>query len=269
MRDSNSIQLVLPMAGLGSRFAQAGYTVPKPLLDIHGVPMFELVIANLVTPAVGRLILIIPSAWGLAERMQALEAALKIEVIVVEVSDLTDGPAGSVERAEKYLNPDLPVVTANSDQYLDADLFGFYNSVSDPMNAGVILAMEDSDPKWSYARLDEEGRLVEVREKVVISNLATVGVYGFTSASIMFDAFRKMRDDGGSVNGEYYVAPAYNYLLSEEGGGVVVTNLGPVGRVMHGLGIPVDYENFLKSGLSVEAARKANSVFNPVSNPDH
>lgn len=266
MRDSSSIQLVLPMAGLGSRFAQAGYTVPKPLLDIHGVPMFELVIANLVTPAIGRLILIIPSAWGLADRMQALEAVLEIEVIVVEVSDLTDGPAGSVERAEKYLNPDLPVVTANSDQYLDADLLGFYNAVCDPMSAGVILAMEDTDPKWSYARLDENGQLVEVREKVVISNLATVGVYGFNSASIMFDAFRKMRDDGGSVNGEYYVAPAYNYILGEDSRGVVVTNLGPVGSVMHGLGIPVDYENFLKTKQSIEAARTTKLVFNPLRN---
>lgn len=262
MRDSNSIQLVLPMAGLGSRFAQAGYTVPKPLLDIHGVPMFELVIANLVTPAIGRLVLIIPSAWGLAERMQALEAVLKIEVTVVEVSDLTDGPAGSVERAEKYLNPDSPVVTANSDQYLDADLSGFYNSVCDPMNAGVILAMEDSDPKWSYARLDENGQLVEVREKVVISNLATVGVYGFKSASIMFDAFRKMRNDGGSVNGEYYVAPAYNYLLGEDCGAIVVTNLGPVGSVMHGLGIPADYEHFRSSELSLEAANHTKVIFN-------
>jgi dTDP-glucose pyrophosphorylase len=254
MNTPRLIQLVVPMAGLGSRFTDAGYTVPKPLLDIRGVPMFQLVLANLASPSLCKIVLIVPKVWGLASRMTELGAALGVDVVAVEVEGLTDGPAGSVALAESHLDPELPVVTANSDQYLDADLGDFYKSVSDPANTGVILAMEDTDPKWSYARLDENGKLAEVREKVVISNLATVGVYGFKSSEIMFEAFRKMRADGASVNGEYYVAPAYNYLLGPEYGGVVVTNLGSVGSVMHGLGIPVDYERFIKLELSKRAA---------------
>jgi dTDP-glucose pyrophosphorylase len=262
MNKPKSIQLVVPMAGLGSRFTDAGYTVPKPLLDIHGVPMFQLVLANLASPSLCKIVLIVPKVWGLASRMTQLGAALGVEVVALEVEELTDGPAGSVALAESHLDPELPVVTANSDQFLDADLGDFYKSVSDPANAGVILVMEDNDPKWSYARLDESGALVEVREKVVISNLATVGVYGFKSAEIMFDAFRQMRADGASVNGEYYVAPAYNYLMGAEHGGVVVTNLGSVGSVMHGLGIPVDYEKFRRLELSNTAAEFALKLLN-------
>jgi dTDP-glucose pyrophosphorylase len=261
VNDPRTIQLVIPMAGLGSRFVDAGYTVPKPLLDIHGVPMFELVISNLMSTSICKIVLIIPSVWGLATRMMALGDVLNVEVVVVEADDLTDGPAGSVALAKPHLNPDLPVVTANSDQYLDADLSSFYASVSSPNHLGVILGMEDNDPKWSYARLDGNGQLIEVREKIVISNLATVGVYGFISAAIMFDAFEKMRDAGGSVNGEYYVAPAYNHLLDDGGTGVIVTNLGPVGNVMHGLGIPDDYESFLLSETSSRASEIARKLF--------
>jgi NDP-sugar pyrophosphorylase family protein len=260
MMGARKIQLVIPMAGLGSRFSDAGYTVPKPLLDIHGAHMFQVVLANLVNDFICKVVLIVPKIWNLSDDFRSLESALGIAVEVVEVEGLTDGPAGSVEMAKKYLDPSLPVVTANSDQYLDADLTEFYGDVVGGQYAGVILAMEDKDPKWSYAKVDETGKLMEVREKVVISNLATVGVYGFESASIMFDAIDRMREDEASVNGEYYVGPSYNYILTEKGG-VAVTNLGPVGDIMHGLGIPRDYESFMLTGTSKYAAGLANSIF--------
>ena len=260
MMETRKIQLVIPMAGLGSRFSDAGYTVPKPLLDIHGAHMFQVVLANLVTDFICKVVLIVPKIWNLSDDFRTLEAALGIAVEVVEVEGLTDGPAGSVELAKRHLDTSLPVVTANSDQYLDADLREFYGDVVSGRYAGVILAMEDDDPKWSYAKLDETGKLMEVREKVVISNLATVGVYGFESASTLFEAIDRMREDEASVNGEYYVGPCYNYILHEKGG-VAVTNLGPVGDIMHGLGVPSDYERFLKANISYEAAGLANSIF--------
>lgn len=260
MMGARKIQLVIPMAGLGSRFSDAGYTVPKPLLDIHGAHMFQVVLANLVNDFICKVVLIVPKIWNLSDDFRSLESALGIAVEVVEVEGLTDGPAGSVEMAKKHLDASLPVVTANSDQYLDADLTEFYGDVVSGQYAGVILAMEDDDPKWSYAKVDETGKLMEVREKVVISNLATVGVYGFESASIMFDAIDRMRQDEASVNGEYYVGPSYNYILTEKGG-VAVTNLGPVGDIMHGLGIPRDYESFMLTGTSKHAAGLANSIF--------
>lgn len=258
LESQRRIQLVIPMAGLGSRFSQAGYPVPKPLIEIHGIPMYRVVVDNLIHESVASLIILCPKKWGLSNKIFELGSAYGVPVNVVEVEGLTEGPASTVWLAKPYLNPDLPVVVANSDQYIDADLSEFYDGVSGPSSACVILCMEDSDKKWSYVRQSSEGLVEEVREKQVISNLATVGVYGFSSAAVMLGAFQEMFSAKDSTLGEYYVAPAYNYII-KHGHPVSVVNLGPVGTVMHGLGIPVDFELFLKKPVSRQAVAKIQS----------
>jgi dTDP-glucose pyrophosphorylase len=250
------IQLVIPMAGLGTRFSKAGYTVPKPLLPIHGVPMYKVVMANLMHDSIFSLTIICPKEWGLGDEMRELSGPLGVPVNVVEIDYVTQGPAQTVSLSEPFLDPNLPVVTANSDQYIDADLDDFYNSISSPGISGAILCMEDSDPKWSYVKLSSEGFVSEVREKEVISNLATVGIYGFKSARLMLDSFKQMVYSHDVAFGEFYVAPSYRYVI-QLGHAVSAINLGPVGEVMHGLGIPVDYEEFLLKAVSKKAASMA------------
>jgi NDP-sugar pyrophosphorylase family protein len=252
------IQLVIPMAGLGSRFSRAGYKVPKPLIEIHGIPMYQVVIGNLMHESVASLTIVCPREWGLSLEIFKFDGTHKVKVNIVEVDELTEGPASTVWLAKPYLNPDLPVVVANSDQYIDADLSEFYDGVSRAGSSSVILCMEDSDKKWSYVRQSSEGLVEEVREKQVISNLATVGVYGFSSASVMLEAFQEMFSANDSTLGEYYVAPAYNYLIKRRHA-VSVVNLGPIGTVMHGLGIPVDFELFLKKPVSRKAVAKVHN----------
>lgn len=249
------IQLVIPMAGLGSRFSQAGYQVPKPLIQIHGIPMYQLVVNNLMHESVASLTIVCPRKWGLSPEIVRLDSTHQIPVNIVEVDDLTEGPASTVWLAKPYLNPELPVVVANSDQYIDSDLSKFYDAISRHGSANVILCMEDSDKKWSYVRQSSEGLVEEVREKRVISNLATVGIYGFSTATVMFEAFQEMFSAKDSTLGEYYVAPAYNYII-KQGNPVSVVNLGPVGTVMHGLGIPVDFESFLEKPVSRQAVAR-------------
>jgi dTDP-glucose pyrophosphorylase len=250
------IQLVIPMAGLGSRFSEAGYALPKPLLPIHGVPMYKVVIANLMHESVSSITIICPKKWGLGESIRALSAPLGVPVYVVEIDYVTQGPAQTVMLAEPFLDPNLPVVTANSDQYLEAELDDFYASITEPAISGGILCMEDSDPKWSYVKLSNDGFVSEVREKVVISQLATVGVYGFKTAALMLAGFRQMLDANDTALGEYYVAPSYVYLI-RQGHAIAATNLGPVGKIMHGLGVPADYELFLKGPASELAKDRA------------
>lgn len=248
-----TIQLVIPMAGLGSRFSEAGYSLPKPLLPIHGVPMYKVVIANLMHESVSSITIVCPQKWGLGDSMRALSVPLGVPVNVVEIDYTTQGPAQTVMLAEPFLNPNHPVVTANSDQYLEADLGHFYSSLTDSVVSGSIMCMEDSDPKWSFVRLSAEGFVSEIREKEVISNLATVGVYGFSKASLMINSFQEMFGANDSVLGEYYVAPSYNYLINK-GFRVSSLNLGATGEVMHGLGIPKDYEDFLLKDASIKAS---------------
>jgi NDP-sugar pyrophosphorylase family protein len=249
------IQLVIPMAGLGSRFSRAGYKVPKPLIEIHGIPMYQVVIGNLMHESVASLTIVCPREWGLSLEIFKFDGTHEVKVNIVEVDELTEGPASTVWLAKPHLNLDLPVVVANSDQYIDADLSGFYATVSGPGSESVILCMEDSDKKWSYVRESSEGLVEEVREKQVISNLATVGIYGFSSAAVMLGAFQEMFSAKDSTLGEYYVAPSYNYVI-KQGHPVSVVNLGPIGTVMHGMGIPVDFESFLEKPVSRQAVAR-------------
>ncbi len=206
--------------------------------------MFELVVRNLVTADVGSVVVACRSEWDLRSHADQLSEELAIPVSVVDVYGTTDGPAGTVELAAPQLRMNDPVVVANSDQFIQGELSSFYSSIGQTY-PGVVLAMEDDDPKWSYVRVNDKGLAEEMREKVVISHLATVGIYGFASADLMLQAFADMRSRKDTTNDEYYVAPAYKYLF-ERHIPVKVINLGPIGDVMHGLGIPDDYIAFLE-----------------------
>lgn len=254
-----NIQLVIPMAGKGSRFEKAGYQKPKPLLEIHGRPMFKVVLANLLDDSICSVTFIVPASWGMGDAFRELSKHTGRIVNVVEIDYVTDGPADSVQLAAPYLDPDLPVVTANSDQYINYSMEEFYKMVQDPSNDGVILCMRDSDPKWSYVRTDPNGLVVEVREKVVISELATIGVYGFRTSRLMLKSFSDMRNSDDRTNGEYYLAPSYNYIISD-GGVVRAVELGGLSETVFGLGIPLDFELFVESPVSLKAAELAKEI---------
>lgn len=256
MSSTTPIQLVIPMAGLGTRFTNAGYTTPKPLLPVHGVPVYHVVLANLLHPDVTTVTIIAQHSWHLQDDIDRLNANLPQQVRLIEIDYTTGGPADTVELARPYLDPDLPVVTGNSDQYVDADLDGFYTRMRDPDLGGLILTMEDDDPKWSFAALDDDGYVTQVKEKQVISNYATVGIYGFQTADLMFHGFDLMRAAGDTHNGEYYVAPSYNHLINQ-GHRIAITHLGAFQTVMHGLGIPDDYERFVSHSASRRGAAQA------------
>lgn len=260
MASEDSIQIVVPMAGLGTRFSEAGYEIAKPLLPIHGQPMFLVVIANLMTDAVGRVVIVAQKSFGLGQSVEHMRARMRQPVELVEIDFLTGGPADTVDLARDYLTPELPVVTANSDQYVDHSMEPLYAQLADPSIAGSILTMKDNDPKWSYAATDSHGDVVLVREKEVISDDATVGIYGFRSAQLMWEGLDAMRAARDTVNGEYYVAPSYNYLI-RAGHRIVTFGLGPITLTMHGMGIPDDYEAFLKSSASHRAAELSRSIF--------
>jgi NDP-sugar pyrophosphorylase family protein len=257
---TDKIQLVIPMAGRGQRFSKAGYTELKPLINIHGVPMISIVLANLYSDLIDDVILIAQRETMETGLLQKLVKTYPVPVHVISVDEVTDGPADSVRRARPLISDQAPLVIANSDQYLDCDLSEFYSNLLQTNCSGSILTMQDSDPKWSYVKIDSDRTVLEVREKQVISSNATVGIYGFKSASFAWKLFDRMWANDDRTNQEFYVAPSYNYLLPDESP-ITVFDLGPVGSVMHGLGIPEDLEAFLESPRSWSAVEKVESVF--------
>lgn len=246
-------QLVIPMAGLGSRFSEAGYKTSKPLLPVGDFRLFEVVVSNLWHHSISKLILVTRDGDLATEDTASLSSALGRPVHNFELPKLSDGPASSVALAASFLDPDEPLVIANSDQYIDADLSSFYERL-ELDNKNQIVTMEADDAKWSFVRVDGAQNVIEVKEKCVISNIATVGIYGFASARRFLEGFSSMERAGDRTNGELYVAPVFNYLSSEE---TKIFHLGPLGDVMHGLGVPQDYEFFLQKGPYLKAVNSA------------
>jgi NDP-sugar pyrophosphorylase family protein len=247
------LNIVVPMAGRGQRFADAGYTLPKPLIPVHGVPMIQLVIANLAPRVAHRFHFLIQREH--AERHQ-LDASLKRWApgcTVTFVDEVTQGAACTVLLARSSIDNQDALMIANCDQYVDASIDDYLASMKEA--PGLIMTMWADDPKWSFARLDAGGRVTEVVEKVVVSNEATVGIYNFRRGADFVRAAESMIDQDLRVNGEFYVAPTYNQLISE-GLHPAIFNIGRVGAGMYGLGIPTDLAAFVADPVSTTAVNR-------------
>lgn len=246
------LNIVLPIAGRGSRFAEAGFRLPKPLIPVHGVPMIEAVIHNVRPRDAHRLIVV-----ALREHLQgtALEQVLQRAApgcAVVPVDTVTEGAACTVLLARDLIDSDDPLMLANSDQWVDVDINGYLDVMTRTQADGLIMTMTADDPKWSFVGLDSRGFVTEVVEKQVISNEATVGIYNFRRGRDFVRAADAMIAKDLRVNGEFYVAPVYNQLI-DEGARIVIRNVGREGAGMYGLGIPSDLDKFLASPVSQRA----------------
>ena len=233
------LNIVIPMAGRGSRFARAGYELPKPLIDVKGVPMIECVARNLMPQCEHRFIFICQQEhldkYVLARKLDSIAAGC----IVVTVDHITEGAACTVLLAEKYINNENPLMIANSDQFVDICIDDYLAVLK--QNDGLIMTMPADNPKWSFIQYDDNGYVTLVREKEVISNEATVGIYNYSKGSDFVKYAKQMIKKNIRVNNEFYVAPVYNEMI-EAGKKIVFKNIGDR---MHGLGTPEDLERFL------------------------
>lgn len=250
------LNIVIPMAGAGTRFSKSGYKDPKPLIPVHGVPMIKLVVDNLRPIIHHRFIFICQNAhivsYGLREKL----ASWAPSSIVIGLDGVTDGAACTVLTAKKYINNADALMIANSDQYVDVDINAYLANMAQRGLDGMIMTMEAEDPKWSFVGLDEAGGVDRVVEKEVISSEATVGIYNFAHGCDFVSAAEAMIAADERVNGEFYVAPVYNRQI-KVGGKVGIYNIGKDRKGMYGLGIPADLEDFLLLPISHCAAKVA------------
>jgi len=237
------INIVIPMAGEGSRFVTAGYTTPKPFINVNGKTMIELVLDNLAYPD-ARFILIARKSHmddqaPLVDRIQS-----RYNALFISVDRLTQGTACTVLFARKEINNDMPLMIANSDQLVDLCIADFIDDALERQLDGSILTFVDQhkDPKWSFAKLNRHNHVVEVKEKIPISNIATVGIYFFTRGRYFVDAAIDMIIENERVNNEFYTCPTYNYII-REGKKIGVFSIDT--EKMHGLGTPGDLDAYL------------------------
>ena len=251
------IHVVVPMAGLGSRFKNAGYTVPKPFIPVFGKPMIQWVIENMkVRPEVYDGITV-ASPWTLkfhfivqqehlaVYNFDELCASCGIDYTITPITSVTEGAACSVLLAKQYIDNEYPLVTVNSDQFLDWEPNEFYRALCNAGYDGCISVFEQNNPtdiKWSYSKADSTGIITEVAEKKYISNCATTGVYGWSRGSDYVRYAEQMISKNLRVNGEFYVCPVYNEGIQAGG---KFRNLAC--KKIWGLGVPEDLEIFLKN----------------------
>lgn len=238
------INIVIPMAGAGSRFAQAGYQKPKPFIDVDGKPMIVRVLENLAYPD-ARYILI-----ARKEHLEAEPGLVKViekeyNATFIPIDKLTEGTACTVLYARKHINNRDPLLIANSDQIVDIKIADFIDDCRRRGLDGSILTFIDEkrDPKWSFAKLDTNQLVTEVQEKKAISEYATVGIYFYSHGSDFVDAAIDMFIERDRVNNEYYTCPTYNYAI-QAGKKIGIYNIAV--EQMHGIGTPEDLLAYLR-----------------------
>ena len=238
--EDNKMNVLIPMAGAGKRFFDAGYVFPKPLIEVDNKPMIQWVIESLNLQA--NYIFIIQKEHQEKYNIKSVLKILQPECKIIELDHLTEGAACTTLLAKKYINNSDPLIIANSDQYINWNsskaLYDFNSKNLD----GAILTFEAIHPKWSYAKCNEEGFVTEVAEKKVISKNATVGVYYWKHGSDYVKSAEQMIEKNIRVNNEFYVCPVYNEFLAKNKK-VKIHNVDK----MWGLGTPEDLDNFIRS----------------------
>lgn len=238
------LNIVIPMAGRGSRFADAGYKMPKPLIDVFGHPMIEYVTKNIKPDCEHRFIYICQeehlNKYGLKEELNRMSPGCEI----ITIDHITEGAACTVLLAEKFIDNDDGLMIANSDQFVDTNINEYLAAMGE--KDGLIMTMPADDPKWSFIRFDDDGNVTMVREKEVISNEATVGIYNYRHGKDFVKYAHQMIHKNIRVNNEFYVAPVYNEMI-EDG---MKIGFCDVGAKMYGLGIPDDLNYFMEQDVS-------------------
>ena len=208
------INIVIPMAGEGSRFVKAGYEKPKPFINIQGKPMIVRVIENLQLPE-ARFILIGRKSHLEAEREIVSKIESKYNATFIGIDKLTEGTACTILFARSFINNETPLLIANSDQIVDISMSEFVNDCATRELDGSILTFKDLERnrKWSFAKTNDSGLVLEVKEKVPISDIATVGIYLFKRGKDFVDSAIDMFINNDRVNNEFYTCPIYNYMI--------------------------------------------------------
>jgi len=235
------VNVVIPMAGNGQRFRDKGYKDPKPFISVDGIPMIEKVLNNLHFDGV-RFILLARKEH-ITERADSFKDLFNRfpNMTVIPVDKLTEGAACTVLLARELIDNDQRLIIANSDQIVDFSAEQFVKTADQLLLGGSIVTFKDTNPKWSFAKVDEMGYVTETKEKDPISDNATAGIYYFRRGRSFVKAATDMIACNDRSKNEFYVCPAFNYLDRELNIGIY-----PVDKTaMHGLGTPEDLELYL------------------------
>ena len=243
------IQIVVPMGGEGRQFAERGYTFPKPLIEINGQPLIEIVVKNLTPSRAHQFVFVCRQehvqSFALGDVLQLVAPGCK----VVTMAKPTAGALCSVLLAMEHLSQENELLVANADQWVDVSIDRFIAAARASEWDGSIMTFPNTHPRWSYVRT-ENGLAVQVAEKQPISRHATAGLYYFRKGADFVRGAERMLFKNASFSGEFYVAPVYNELiLAGRRVGIFPIDASE----MHGLGTPEEVERFQARAIASAA----------------
>ena len=241
-RDEN-LNVLIPMAGAGSRFTQAGYSFPKPLIDVKGKPMIQVVTDNLNIKA--NYIYVVQKEHREKYNLDTLLNLITPKCKIVEVDGVTEGAACTALLAKKYIDNDNPLFFANSDQFVEWDSNEFLYKMNETDADGGIVTFKATHPKWSFAKINKAGLVTQVAEKNPISDIATVGYYYWKKGSDFVKYAEDMIEKDIRVNNEFYVCPVFNQAI-EDNKKIRTFDIPK----MWGLGTPEDLKYYLENNDS-------------------
>jgi HAD superfamily hydrolase (TIGR01509 family) len=236
---NEKLNVLIPMAGAGSRFEKAGYTFPKPLIDVNGKPMIQVVVDNLNLDA--NFIYVVQKSHRQKYNLDTLLNLITPNCTIIEVDGLTEGAACTALMAKDLINNDNPLFFANSDQYVEWNSNEFMYKMQETNFDGGIVTFKSTHPKWSFVKLDENNFASMVAEKNPISDLATVGYYFWKNGADFVKYAEQMINNNIRVNNEFYVCPVFNEAIND-GKKIITFNASK----MWGIGTPEDLDLFLR-----------------------
>jgi HAD superfamily hydrolase (TIGR01509 family) len=236
------MNILIPMAGAGSRFQQAGYTFPKPLIDVEGKPMIQVVVENLNIEA--NYIYVVQKSHREKFNLDTMLNLITPGCRIVETEGITEGAACTALLAKDLIDSDSPLFFANSDQFVEWDSNEFMYKMNETDCDGGIVTFRSAHPKWSFAKIDERGLVTEVAEKNPISDIATVGFYYWKKGSDFVKYAESMIEKEIRVNNEFYVCPVFNEAIGDE----KQIRIFDVDK-MWGLGTPEDLKHYLENRI--------------------
>jgi dTDP-glucose pyrophosphorylase/predicted HAD superfamily phosphohydrolase YqeG len=231
----DKLNVLIPMAGAGSRFEAAGYTFPKPLIEVRKKPMIQVVVENLNIKA--NFIYVVQKSHREKYNLDTLLSLITPGCKIVESEGMTEGAACTALLAKEHINWDAPLFFANSDQFVEWDSNEFMYKMNETNADGGIVTFEATHPKWSFAKVNKQGLVTEVAEKNPISNIATIGFYYWKHGSDFVKYVEQMINKNIRVNNAFYVCPVFNEAI-EDGKAIRTFDV----KEMWGLGTPEDLD---------------------------
>jgi dTDP-glucose pyrophosphorylase len=207
------MNIVIPMAGEGTRFPRDQYKIPKPLIEINGKPMIQCAVESLGIIGTYHFLVRKDSYY---DQVCTLLHKILPDPKIISVEETTEGPASSCLLFKNYINNEEELIICNCDQIMLWDPELFLLNARYYKYDGMIVTYSTNTPKNSFARVNFEGFVEQIKEKEVISNISLNGIHYWRKGKYFVHSAENMiQCDDRAPNGEFYVGPTYNYMIKD------------------------------------------------------